>query len=151
MSFNLPELFSFAKADPPSPLIATMELSKTMTKSEWLEASETSFTRPYERFVNMGYITNIRCPFMKDEGCFFVMVNATFAGGPNGVFTMCRSDPLNTGGVHTLSSSAGINGDSVCVMWNRREYPHVVWKHALKNMPANPDTPLHFGFRVRVL
>ena len=66
------------------------------------------------------YITPSFVPFIRDTGCYIVMVNAK-NHGPNGIFCCARSDKTSSG----LVTALALSDTQLKLEWNPYEYPKI--------------------------
>jgi len=78
--------------------------------------------------VKIGYINSKCIKNMKDTGCYIIMIDSQEKNGPNGIFCLSRSNNSKSGVINTLAASVGVNGDTLEIIWNPKEYPCVILK-----------------------
>lgn len=95
----------------------------------------------------IAYLTSKYQAAIKDEGCYVIMMQSSFARGPTAVFCLCKSHRASLGVVSNICSMSSVDGDVLDVVWRPFEYPLVLFRMgSAKRIDYNK-----LKFRVRVL
>lgn len=86
--------------------------------------------------LNLGYITNKYVPFMKDTGCYIIMIETDYDSKTNpkiflpfnGIFCLCRSQKHTSGVVNPMCTTNDSRDGFIDIEWKEFEYPSLILK-----------------------
>jgi hypothetical protein len=79
-----------------------------------------------ETKIDIGYINTYYCKYIRDTGCYFIVINSKFS---NVIFAISKTNKKDTGTINKITGS----GDEINITWDPGEYPHLQYVINNKN------------------
>lgn len=113
------------------------------TKSKF-RIEKSLFRHEISNPVSIGYINR----GVQQTGCYMILIKSSEDGGPNGIYSLSRSNKTMNGSVAKLACSNGISGDSIDIEWQPECLPHVILQYC--NNDSKSES-IKFKFKIKVI
>jgi hypothetical protein len=96
--------------------------------------------------ISIGFIDKS----VGQTGCYIILIQSKNTGGPNGIYSVSKSDISLNGTVTKLACSNGISGDSIDIEWQPQCFPHLIL-HYCNNNSNDTCEIIRFEYRIKVI